>query len=574
MESRFTHFFSTNYVPSKHEMDEIHNLLTDPINQLTQLDTEIARLQNIIDQLFLKRTQLHADIVSHKALTTPMRRIPQELLQEIFIHCLPTRHNAVMSSGEAPLLLGRVCSQWRSVSRFTPRLWSSIHVAVPGNLPWSPPWSDQSPIQVEVDEGNSHIEAVQAWLSLSGGLPLSISFFHPPHSHSYSEYAELYETRLMSTLLLFLPRWRNVCLFASNFLPLSSISREAVPLLETYSFHISSTNPSSPTLETPPSDIFRAPQLREISSSHWRMIPEGMDWPHVTSLSLEAHGHGLEGLTPLDAFVILRNCPNLVYCRLEFGWSSSSQFIKDDVVTLPLLQTFAIKEGSSILNSFFEQLRLPALINLEFSSSARRLVHVGDPDVPEDPSIYALLTRLDGLREFTLSAYNILPQTLVKCLQYVPNITRLSILIPSPLDWNNGWPPINPSHAFNDEVVALLTPVTPTNDDLLLLCPQLKVVECNPGGVSDRVLLAFIQQRTNRALIQDVQHLERVEISFRRQKEVDILSTLPPELLAETQIILNYSPPFVPRINSSPRAGLDQPGRLEMLPRTHRLRYT
>lgn len=559
MESRFSNLLSTNYIPSKHEIDEIHNLLTDPINQLTQLDTEIARLQNIIDQLSLKRTQLHIDVVNHKALTTPMRRIPQELLQEIFIHCLPTHHNAIMSSREAPLLLGLVCSQWRSVSRSTPRLWSSIHVAVSGD----PPWNDRGP--VKIDEKNQHMEAIQAWLSLSGGLPLSISFFH---AHSSSEYAELYTETLISTLLQFSHRWINVCFFTSRFSPaLSSISIEAVPLLETFSFHVSSHS------KIGASDIFRAPQLRKISSSHWRMIPEDMDWSHVTSLSLEARGYVHERLTPVGALGILRNCPNLVHCRLEFPWNTS-YFITGDVVTLPLLETLTVKKGPSFLNLFFEQLRLPALIKLEFSSAP--LIRDGDIVVPEDPSIYALLPRLDCLRELTLSAFGMQPQALVKCLQYVPYITRLSILVPSPLYWHVTWPSPNaPLHTFNDEVVSLLTPLTPTNDEPLLLCPRLKVLECNPGGVSDKVLLAFIQQRTSRALIQNVQRLERVEINFRRQKEVDILSILPPEVLAETQITLGYSTPVVHRTNSFPHAGLEEPGRLELVPnRTYELRST
>lgn len=569
MESYFTPFLSTNYVPSENEIDEILNLLVDPINQLVQIDTKIARLQNIIDQLSLKRTQLHTDIAGHRALITPMRRIPQELLQEIFIRCLPAHHNAVMSCREAPLLLGRVCGQWRRVSRSTPRLWSSIHLSITVDEP-PRPWNDPAPVETSTDDGSLYEEAVQAWLSRSGGLPLSISLFCISQT-----YPSGYKERLISSLFQFSDRWRNLSLFASSTsLPLLlSLSREAVPLLETFSFHNSAKNTLSPTLGIPPLDIFRAPLLRTASSSHLKMIPEDMNWARLTSLTLESHEPGVDELTPSRALGILRSCPNLTHCRLEFGRNPTLP-LSDDAVTMPLLETLSINEGTSSLNSFFEHLRLPALVNLEFTPSPPK------PFVQADvggPSIVVLLRRLDSLRELTLSTNNLHSTTLMRCLGHIPYITRLSILNSPPFDWRGAWPnPINFFSVLNDEVVALLTPLTSTVDQpLQILCPRLKVLECNQGGVSDAVLHTFIQQRTTHALLYDIQHLEKVDINFRdRQREMDILAALPPEVLAKTHIKLSYPTHISPPKNSSPWAGLEEPGRLELPTRTSRFLFT
>ncbi|KAJ7022093.1 hypothetical protein C8F04DRAFT_245444 [Mycena alexandri] len=41
----------------------------------------------------------------------------------------PTHRNRVMSAVEAPVLLGRICRSWRSLT--TPRLWSRLHVVEP-----------------------------------------------------------------------------------------------------------------------------------------------------------------------------------------------------------------------------------------------------------------------------------------------------------------------------------------------------------------------------------------------------------------------------------------------------------
>ncbi|KAJ7782493.1 hypothetical protein DFH07DRAFT_704529, partial [Mycena maculata] len=59
-------------------------------------------------------------VEAHKA---PTRRLPLDFIQEIFVACLPTHWNCAMSASEAPVILGPVCSSWRSISLSTPRLW-------------------------------------------------------------------------------------------------------------------------------------------------------------------------------------------------------------------------------------------------------------------------------------------------------------------------------------------------------------------------------------------------------------------------------------------------------------------
>ncbi|KAF9462680.1 hypothetical protein BDZ94DRAFT_1260497 [Collybia nuda] len=568
MESRFAPVLFTNYVPSNHELDEIHDLLIDSNDKINQIDTEIWRLHQSINELHHQRTELDAFIASHEALTAPMRRIPQEILQEIFVSCLPTRHNAVMSDTEAPLLLGRVCSQWRKISLSTPRLWSSMHLTFATKEPEFS-WGDESPIESMTEDWNLHVEAVQAWLGRSGCLPLSISLFCPSRGYPLQ-----YEEYLLETLNQFAHRWKNLILIVSSTpLPIfPSLSREAAPLLETLSFHNITNKPSS---GIPSLDIFHAPLLQTVSSSHLRCVPAGMNWSRLTSLSLESHGPGSDELNPSNALAILRSSPSLTFCRLEFGWNTAYT-LNGDVVTMPVLKTLSINEGTSILNSFFEHLRFPALVNLEFTPSPPDTY--GEMDSSSSPSILILLPRIDRLEELTLSANNMFPATLSECLKHLPHITRLSILNNPTLDWHIGWPsPSNTLHVFNDYVVTLLTPHSPIGDQPLpveILCPRLKILECNPGSVSDAALLLFIQQRTTHASLHDVQRLKRVEINFRRQKEIDILSVLSPDVLAETQISLKYFTYPTPSKQYSARAGLEEGSRLELPTKAFRYLYT
>ena len=62
---------------------------------------------------------------------SPIRKLPAELLGEIFFHCLLTRADGCVDyitpeANTAPLLLCRICMHWRRVALSTPVLWSSF----------------------------------------------------------------------------------------------------------------------------------------------------------------------------------------------------------------------------------------------------------------------------------------------------------------------------------------------------------------------------------------------------------------------------------------------------------------
>ncbi|KAJ6612633.1 hypothetical protein B0H10DRAFT_1691042, partial [Mycena sp. CBHHK59/15] len=88
---------------------------------------ELARLESLIHKLIAQRDSVKNYIEQHRALTTRPRRIPQEILEKIFLDCLPTHRNVVMSASEARLLLGRICGAWRSIAFAIPRIWASLH---------------------------------------------------------------------------------------------------------------------------------------------------------------------------------------------------------------------------------------------------------------------------------------------------------------------------------------------------------------------------------------------------------------------------------------------------------------
>ncbi|KAJ6594553.1 hypothetical protein B0H19DRAFT_900769, partial [Mycena capillaripes] len=123
MSSPFAAQLGTNYCPQDEELAQINDLLIEPCLRLKHLDDEIAVMQKAINKLNEERDALTTYVEAHRALIFPVRRLPLDIMEEIFMACLPTHRNCVMSAQEAPIILGRICSSWRTISLSTPRLW-------------------------------------------------------------------------------------------------------------------------------------------------------------------------------------------------------------------------------------------------------------------------------------------------------------------------------------------------------------------------------------------------------------------------------------------------------------------
>ncbi|KAJ7133408.1 hypothetical protein C8R44DRAFT_772366 [Mycena epipterygia] len=290
LQSPFADKLKTNYVPSDEEIEEIHALLVEPLDQLARFDTQIDELQAVLDQLKANRRSLKEEIDDHRALSSPMRRLPRDVLQEIFISCLPTKHNAVVHPREAPMLLGRVCSYWRNVAHTTPRIWSSIHVLSP-------------PTETPPDIVSAFQDLVEAWLERSGSCPLSISFLEVWNSAKTS---------------IILPHLLKV----SHRIQHLELSAQILPKeLRLLSLHRVSLHVNADALALP------------------------LPWSRLTDLTLSCREIWKDdgywgGLDQNGVVELLRKSPNLMRCHLEV--TAHAQFIASPTVTLPFCQEFIL----------------------------------------------------------------------------------------------------------------------------------------------------------------------------------------------------------------------------------------
>jgi hypothetical protein len=120
-----TELLRNNEVPLESQLQETMQLRSRANEDLMHINTEIQRLM-------AKREQVQSSLDIYNTILSPARRLLPDILQEIFYHCIG-RTYPILSATEAPMILTRVCSLWRSVALSSPRIWTRIHIPLPGN---------------------------------------------------------------------------------------------------------------------------------------------------------------------------------------------------------------------------------------------------------------------------------------------------------------------------------------------------------------------------------------------------------------------------------------------------------
>ena len=522
MDQPFSQYFGTNYAPSDEECLEINNILEQPRARLLQIEEEISRVEKILSDLHRERDSVSDAIDKYAILLTPIRRIPRDVLQEIFIRCLPTDRNAVMASNEAPLLLGRVCSSWRTTSRSTPQLWSTIHIPIPRHhasfYALDIPPGDYSELAGKVVEVRATV--ARDWLLRSGSCPLDISLNQWDEAPSTDPDLP---RPLLTVIVPFSERWRKVSITApiQSLSSITALSPAALPNLESLSLNFSRVRSWGYGVEPTSNvnkDIFRAPKLTSLALTQLRedALRLSVKWAQLTELSLEGNAWSRDsGLSPSRTLQLLSMCPQLVRCRLEVGIREINEELDAPSVRLSKLQSFSIFDAVG-LGPAFERLDLPALDDIEFHTS----IWPGSIKT----SLFTLLSRLHlPIRTMTTDPQIFTKDDFLETLSIVPSLKTLTLkrsLVGSPSPWTEG--PGTPDVARLDD--AMLQRLLLPDEQGRCLFPHLNTFEIfSDLTFRDETLLQCIEKRVSS---EGVTKLKRVYIQFNRQKGIDILPAL------------------------------------------------
>ncbi|KAJ7707329.1 hypothetical protein B0H17DRAFT_1000412, partial [Mycena rosella] len=108
--------FFSNIEPLESEIPTFRGALEDMERKIGAIDEEIERLRT-------RRTKFVEFATVQKAVFSPLRRLPSEILSEIFLWCLEDETWLPHIWRVQPWSISKVCRRWRETALSTPSLW-------------------------------------------------------------------------------------------------------------------------------------------------------------------------------------------------------------------------------------------------------------------------------------------------------------------------------------------------------------------------------------------------------------------------------------------------------------------
>ncbi|KAJ7508749.1 hypothetical protein B0H11DRAFT_1962450 [Mycena galericulata] len=358
-------------------MTHSHSKLRD---RLAEVEASIARDGLVPKHLKgeQKTIQLQLDRIIYPILT-----LPPEITSDIFVQCLPGHWETKNPHPDrVPLLLLRICADWRAIALSTPELWAVLHIAR-----YSLFHSDRQPA---IEKG------IDSWLKCAKGLPLFLDFdgwtspVLPPVSPSpYLRIIARHASQL---------RHLKLAIDHDDLHRLDSHMLE-FPLLETLSI--------SHNADNGPVRAFRsAPKLREFTLLEEGRRPflhvDSLPWGQITSFSCASW------ISTEDCLLVLRLAPLLINLTVRLGY---------DRDVLPLvshlhLESLWISGNSS--KGLLSSAAFPALHTLTIFSS----------ETLQNDALIPFLSRAPSLRILS-SPYS---EKLIQALRAAPQLTDVTLV--------------------------------------------------------------------------------------------------------------------------------------------------
>ncbi|KAK0450506.1 uncharacterized protein EV420DRAFT_737463 [Desarmillaria tabescens] len=127
---RMEELLKSNEPPLQAEHVHLDSTICESHGFLARLQQRITETRVALEGLLDEERRVEHMIESCKTIVHPIRRIPEDIIHEIFLACLNTEREGMDSLRRkfTRLVLSQVCRDWRRTSLSTPRLWSSITV--------------------------------------------------------------------------------------------------------------------------------------------------------------------------------------------------------------------------------------------------------------------------------------------------------------------------------------------------------------------------------------------------------------------------------------------------------------
>ena len=384
-------------------------------SKISLIDEEIGRLQSHRETLLPKRDRELSNIAILEATLNPLRRVPSEVLCEIFLCCLSDTGCAaptldMVRAARTVLSLCQVCSKWRRTALEFPPLWKALGIRTKCTL------KDQTTM---IHPAVSSV--LEIWFARAGSCVLSLGLVLFP-STGFLETSRL--TLRLKNLLEQLSdsRLQHLSLttvHVGDAYFLSQIFRE---FRELESIFLSSEFHSwYPHMMPRPTRLLRsAPRLRsaELHNFIHHFSPMFLPWSQLTHLHVEG------GFTESMWYSLIGYCTNLRHGVFSVDCSANDPMIvtSNHNSIFPHLVDLTVHAVTSKTPKF-RQLVFPALQRLQllsdwtlpevyqwnsayfprgYTSSLTKLVLIG-PTFFTESQVQSFLQTLPSLTEFHLS---------------------------------------------------------------------------------------------------------------------------------------------------------------------------
>ncbi|KAJ7691969.1 hypothetical protein B0H17DRAFT_934620, partial [Mycena rosella] len=121
---------SSNEAPLELDLPCVKSAISKTDARLACLGDEISRLQDRLKELEEEHVSLFSYRAQHNGIISPLRRMPPQLLGEIFSGMLPPEdtlgRTVVSNSSWRTWLLSQISGRWRAIFLSTPSLWSLV----------------------------------------------------------------------------------------------------------------------------------------------------------------------------------------------------------------------------------------------------------------------------------------------------------------------------------------------------------------------------------------------------------------------------------------------------------------
>ncbi|KAF7345524.1 F-box domain-containing protein [Mycena venus] len=380
---------NSNAPPDDSETTFIRAVVSDADARLASIDSEISKLQERLKQLEEERVLLSSYRTRNSAILSPLRRMPSEILCEIFSWTLPSIGEALITDHfdqtQSPWLVTRISSRWRAVSLSTPSLWSRIAIDYRQGLK-GPSTYSYSLVEVQIQRAQN----------------LKIHFYGCETADSGVQ------IQIFRLLLRHSPRWEEFSLgLTSSLVPLLPAVRDRIHSLKRVFIHWFSPESQKAVQSI---DCFEsACSLVDFNAyNEHRFIPIAHPTHQLRRYQLDCPWEIHKG--------ILKLATNLVEARIVINFDDEPWPDMDEIVDLPLLRRLYVSY-TAVLN----YIRSPVLEEVAFWV---------------EKGVDTFLPHLESLRDRSACSLRRIclkgfpdAYTTTEILEKHPSITELALLI-------------------------------------------------------------------------------------------------------------------------------------------------